>query len=198
MISDKIITLMLIDDHPTLREGIVNAVTNSGRLKVIREYGNAEDAIADNKSKPPDVIVLDILLPGMNGIEALDLLKAKYPASSVLAYTQTSGIQGKLQQIGFNGYITKGDPTDKLIEVLDILGAGGTYFPAKMQKEQRFTPTEKIIIRLIEDGKTNTEISNLLFNSPSTIKKHKENIYDKMGVKNAAGLIKYIKVYGTE
>lgn len=195
------IKVMLVEDHEEIRNGI-NFIINNHPKFVCKPYNNAENAIADVDSYLPDVILMDINLPGINGIEATRIIKNKYPKSLIMmctVYEDSEKIFGALKA-GASGYILKRSAGQTLLEAIQELIDGGApmsseiarkvvssfsgFTPDKNNEDFGLTKRENEILDLLAKGYRNKEIAEELFVSANTIRTHIYNIYEKLHVQS--------------
>jgi DNA-binding NarL/FixJ family response regulator len=206
------IKLLLVDDQQLIREGTQSLVEKTGDMIVVGSVASGEDAINVVRESRPDVIVMDIMMAGMTGIEATRWIKEHDPTVKVLLLAMeiskeyvSAGINA-----GVNGYLAKDVDKDTLIEGIRTIHNGGRCFDAaiiklvfedfysheKLKKTVRKLPDELTkrefeVLGLVAAGKTNKELADLLFISVKTVDTHKSHIMEKLGLKNVSGLIKY-------
>lgn len=193
------VKVAVIEDHPEIRQG-VSFIINSQQGFSCESFGNAEDALTRFSESLPDVILMDIGLPGMTGIECTRLIKERYPAVHILicsSYEEDDKIFAALAA-GANGYIVKRAAGDRLLDaILDIYHGGSPMSSSiarkvvahfqqtktpEVKEEFSLTTRENEILDLLAKGLRNKEIAEKLFVSPNTIRTHIYNIYDKLHV----------------
>ncbi|MBC8112179.1 MAG: response regulator transcription factor [Verrucomicrobia bacterium] len=197
------IKTFLIDDHPMIIEGIRSLLIHSGNIEVIGSAVNAFLAIEFLKSQPADVILLDISLPEIDGIELCKKIKTEYPDSKILGistFKERSYIS-KMLENGASGYVLKSVSQTELIEAITAVFNGKIYLNEEITRifiqdksENKILPLltrrEKEVLVCIADGLTNPEIAEKLFVSPLTIDSHRKNLLAKFEAKNTASLVK--------
>lgn len=199
------ISVVLIEDDETIRNGFTYLINQSQRCKVVNAYLNAEKAIANVVNDQPDVILLDIELPGIKGIEALPKLKQLLPNSHILmltVYDSETNVFMALSK-GASGYLTKNDSADKIIEAIQEVMEGGAPMSmniAKMviksfHKNQNspLTKRETEILEQVANGMSRSKIAKKLFIDLETVKSHIKNIYAKLNVHSREEAIKTAK-----
>jgi DNA-binding NarL/FixJ family response regulator len=202
MPTDKLRTA-LIDDHPIVIEGLKMLLQNETNVEVVGGFGSGEDFLAYLKQNRVDLVLLDITLPDINGMDLCKTIKNESLATVILVlsnHTERSIIMQTIQN-GASGYLLKNSSVDELRnciaealkgnicfskEVIDIISR-----PSKNQLQGRpqLTRREKQILSLLAEGKTSQNIADELFLSPLTVDTHRKNLIQKFEVKNVAGLI---------
>ncbi len=194
--------LLVVDDVSLFRAGLTAALNGAG-YDVIGEAADGEGAVALAESEQPDLVLLDILMPGMSGIDVLGKIKAVSPASQVLLLTGSESEEDLVAAIrgGARGYILKDMPFDELVLVIDNIAGGGAAVSPGMAgklfdvtrelllhqelistRKPSLTGREIEVLGLVADGKTSRQIGDLLFISENTVKNHIRNILDKLGL----------------
>ena len=198
------ISVFIVDDHKLVIEGIVSFLQKEKNIKVAGFATTALDCINFFKTGTADVILMDINLPDMNGMDLCKLIKTNYPGIAVIALSTLS--QGSyITQIienGASGYLLKNADKDEITEAIETVTDGKTFFSFEAGKIYKATTEkrtglpvlskrEKEILKLIAEGLTNIEISKQLFISIDTVDTHRKNLYTKLNVRNTALLIRY-------
>ena len=203
-------TIALVEDDPLLRETLAEVLSASGSWQLVAAYPDAEAALAAMKLEHPDVVLMDIQLPGMSGIECVAKLKESHPEAQVLmvtVYDNNDRIFDALAA-GASGYLLKRDAPSKLLECLDDLLAGGSpmssaiarkvvqHFqkePPAKNEDHNLTPREKQILELLVKGGLYKEIAWDLGIGVETVRTHLHNIYAKMHVRTRTeAVVKYL------
>lgn len=194
------ISIVIVDDHKVLTEGLVNLIAESGMAKVI---GVAHSAAACRLSLGfwlPDVLLLDVGLPDISGVDFCKEVKAQFPEIKVLALTTYNeySIVRQMLDNGASGYLVKNAMADEVLAGIKAVAAGGTFLCHEIDllmkkpssKNIWLSPRERELLRLISEGLTNGEIAEQIFLSPETIKGYRKNLLLKLGAKNTAVLVK--------
>lgn len=196
------IKVFIVDDHPLVIEGIKGLLQGEENYSVMGSANYALEALEAFRQNLPDVVLLDINLPDLNGIELCERIKKEFPAIKVLGistFKERSYIT-RLMEKGASGYVLKNVDKEELIEAIRQVAAGRMYFSieaATAITTQRsssqvpiLTSREKEILMLISEGLTNKEIADQLYISPLTVDSHRKNLLAKFTVKNTAALVK--------
>lgn len=205
--------ILIVDDHEVVRDGLRNILLSLENVSIAGEAGDGEEAIKLYNTVRPDLVIMDISMPGMNGIEATRIIKEKDPEAKILILTMHDN-QEYLNQIirsGAKGFILKNTDKEELLEAVKTVASGENFFSkdiskliidnyirsAKEQektdgfKEVPLTKREIEILKLIASGYSNQEIANILYISYNTVDTHRKNIMHKLSIKNTAGLVRY-------
>jgi DNA-binding NarL/FixJ family response regulator len=184
------ITVLLADDHEVVREGLRLALLRSPQIRVVGEAADGETAIALTERRRPDVVVMDLRMPGMDGIEATEEIMRRVPEARVLiftAYSERALLQRGLES-GARGYILKEAPHETLLRAIEKVAAGETFVdPALMAALTQsrggtdvLTAREREILQLLADGLSNADVAAQLFISQETVKSHVRHILTKL------------------
>ena len=195
------IQIVVADDHPLLREGVVLSLVESGGFVVVGQAGNAEEAVSKVEAHMPDIVLLDVSMPG-SGLKAAATISARFPAIKIVMLTISEADDDLLEALraGARGYVLKGVSAAELIEVLQGVATGGSYVPpalaarvlASMQgrgprevpEAEALAPREAEILRLVATGRSNKEIARELDLQEKTVKHYMTNILQKLQVRN--------------
>jgi len=198
------IGVLIADDHPLIREGVRKILSTSDDIEVVGEASNGEEAVLLAAEKKPDVILMDINMPVLDGIEATKKIKASSPGTKIIALTihEQEEYLFELIKAGACGYILKDINPDDLVSA--VIGAyrGRSYLPPSMtskvfeefnrlavrQNEKAgtrgLTRREMDVLQLVAKGSSNREIAQMLFISEKTVKNHLTSIFQKLGVQD--------------
>jgi len=205
------IRLLLVDDHEVVRRGLRMLLENEVDLNIVGEASTGEEAMRMVGSLKPDVVIMDITLSDISGIDATRRIKDAYPDVAVVALTIHEDQQYffEMLQVGASGYVPKRAAPDDLITAIRATHRGEMYiypslarllvgdFLARGGEEDAkkamngLTPREAEVLSLLADGKTNDEIADLLSISVHTVARHRENIMGKLGLHSRSELVKY-------
>ncbi|ADV79390.1 response regulator receiver [Thermoanaerobacter brockii subsp. finnii Ako-1] len=188
--------MLVADDHALIRKGLVQLIEMEKDIKVISQASNGEEAYKLAKKFMPDLILMDVNMPVMNGIKAAKMLKEEKHPSKVLFLTIYNDREYLLEalKLGVEGYILKDAEYDDLIKAIKTIYNGGVYIHPSLMEEidnidqetlkKDLTPREIEILKLISKGYSNKEIAQKLFLSEKTVKNHVYNIFKKLDVKD--------------
>jgi DNA-binding NarL/FixJ family response regulator len=197
-------SVYLVDDHSVVIEGIYSLLQNEKDIEIVGYAANAANCLHFFTTHTADVILMDISLPDMNGVDLCKEIKKKYP--SVMVLTLSTFNQGtyirKMMQNGASGYLLKNASRQEIIDAIKKVVKGKTYLSFEASQtlksdtqRQNTIPTltkrEKEILKYIADGLTNNQISEILYISVDTVDSHRKNLHTKLNVKNTALLIRF-------
>jgi len=205
------IRLLLADDHAVVRSGLRLLLEAQPDLVIVGEAENGEEAIRRTAELQPDVVLMDIEMPGMNGIEAARRIKAQSPGASVLALTMYEDDQYFFEMLraGASGYVPKRAAPDELASAIRAVSRGEVFIHPSLagrlvqdylqrrdvevqeQAAGDLTPREQEVLTLIAQGLSNNEIADQLVISAKTVDRHRENIMRKLNLHNRVDLVKY-------
>lgn len=199
------IKIIIVDDHSVVRRGIRMLLEDESGFKVIDEALNGVEALKKCKAHQPDIIISDISMPDMTGLELTQVLKKECPRVKVLLLTmhQESEYVIKAFKSGAFGYLHKGVQEDEIVTAIHQIIAGEKYYSADVseilmqnvigsdKEVATLTKRELEILKELIDGLSNKQIASKLFISIRTVDTHRSNIMNKLEVKNTAALVKY-------
>lgn len=195
-----ITSIFIVDDHYMVIEGIRSLLQYEKDIEWTGHASNADSCLAFLKQRLPDVILMDINLPGKSGIELCKEVKDLYPAALIIGlstFNQQSFVQ-KMMDNGASGYVLKNATRDELMEAIAAVTKGKTYLSDEVSQALRkkgpgeiiLTRREKEVLELIAEGLTNAAIAAKLFISVTTVDTHRKNLLAKFDARNTASLIK--------
>ena len=184
------ITCLIADDHEVVREGLRLALSRSPKIRVIGEAADGASAVALTERRRPDVVIMDLRMPDMDGLEATETLLERVPGTAVLiftAYGERSLLQRGLES-GARGYILKEAPHETLLKAIEKVAAGETFvdpalipsLAAGRDGQEILTQREREILQLLADGMSNADVAQRLFISQETVKSHVRHILAKL------------------
>jgi DNA-binding NarL/FixJ family response regulator len=189
MMADEI-TCLIVDDHEVVREGLRLSLSRAPHIRVIGEASDGAAAVALAERRKPDVVIMDVRMPGMDGLEATKELSKKLPGISVLIFTAFSerSLLARGLDSGAKGYILKEAPHETLLRAIERVAKGEGYVdPALMpaflsgkDREEMLTAREREILQLLADGMSNNDVAQKLFISQETVKSHVRHILTKL------------------
>jgi DNA-binding NarL/FixJ family response regulator len=187
--ADREITCLIVDDHEVVREGLRLSLSRAPNIRVIGEAADGKSAIALAERRRPDVVIMDVRMPEMDGLEATKILGERNPGIPVLiftAYSERSLLSRGLES-GAKGYILKEAPHQTLVRAIERVSAGDVYVdPALMpaflpgKGDDMLTGREREILQLLADGMSNADVAAKLFISQETVKSHVRHILAKL------------------
>jgi len=191
----KLIRVLTVDDHSLLRKGIAALVNAEPDMKLIAEASNGQEAIESFRLHRPDVTLMDIQMPGFNGIEAIDCILSEFPDAHVIVLTTYTGDVQVLRALkaGARGYVLKGHVHRELLETIRAVHGGQKKIPpdiaaalAEHATDDELTRREIDVLRLIAAGNSNKLIADQLSIGEATVKSHVTNILSKLGANDRA------------
>ncbi len=184
------ITCLIVDDHEVVRDGLRISLANSPHIRIVGEASDGEAAVALAERRHPNVVIMDVRMPGMDGLEATKLVTEKAPNSNVLIFTAYSerSLLGRGLESGAKGYILKEAPRETLVRAIEKVSLGETFVdPALMtaflpgrEGIEMLTQREREILQLLADGMSNADVAERLFISQETVKSHVRHILTKL------------------
>ncbi|MEQ8473862.1 MAG: response regulator transcription factor [Marinoscillum sp.] len=199
--------IIIADDHVLFIEGLKVLLSEAPEVEIVGTAGSGKELISLLRNMKPDVVLLDINMPDMNGIEALKQVKQIYPATKIImlsTYTEQYLIE-LTRKNGANGYLAKTTPKEKLLEAIKQICAGGEFYLSKKAhhktefdehdqfvKQFNLTRRELEIMGLIKQGLTSNDIAQELTLSVFTIRTHRKNLMQKLGLSSTGALIKFM------
>jgi DNA-binding NarL/FixJ family response regulator len=198
------IKILLVDDHPIVREGYHRLLERQPGLHVCAEADNAEQAYRAYKDHSPDIVVMDLSLPGASGLEAVRHIRQWDKDAKILVFTMHLGAAFALKafEAGASGYVTKSSEPSELVRAVKAIAGGGRFLSDDISRAvaddrlagparviEHLGPRETEILRLLASGLTSESIADLLNLSPKTVRNHHYTIKSKIGAQNDAHLV---------
>lgn len=206
------ITVLIVDDHELIRAGICSLLSTVNGIKVIGEAASGEEAIKLAKEKCPQVVLMDVRMPGIGGLEATRKLLRVYPDVKVIALTVCGDepFPSKLLQAGAAGYVTKGSGLDEMVQAIQSVVHGKRYLSPEVAQQlalkhlsnDKDSPLDALserelqIMLMLTRGQKVNEISDKLCLSPKTVSSYRYRLFDKLGIDNDIELIHFAIRYG--
>jgi len=213
--SGKRIRVLIADDHTIVRSGVRLLLEGQTDMEVVGEALTGDAAVEMAKTLQPDVVLMDISMPGLDGMEATRRIKEKSPLIGILVLTMHRSDEHffAMLKAGASGYVLKAAETNELLSAIRSVARGEAFlYPAMAKRLMQdylsrtpayddpetslLTPREREILRLIADGYTNREIAERLVLSPSTVHSHRNNLMRKLDLNTQHGLIQYARDRG--
>ena len=207
----KKISVLLVDDHTVVRQGLRALLEAEGDMDVSGEAENGRQAVVMAKKNPPDVVVMDVAMPLLNGLEATRQILKNAPAVKVLVLTSYGDPEcvAQLMEAGATGYLVKQTAADDLLRAIREVHRGGAFFSPSIAKRLRderrevltsgqtsrkagkLTSREAEVLQLIAEGFSNKQIASELSISIKTVEKHRQQVMNKLNIHYVAGLTRY-------
>ena len=193
-VEPSLIRILTVDDHPLLRRGIAALVNVEDDMKLVAEASTGEEAIEKFRLHRPDVTLMDIQLPGLNGIESINQIHREFPSAKIIVLTTYSGDAQVVRAIkaGARAYLLKRQVHRELLETIRAVHAGHRRIPQELAVEiidslrEDLTPREVDVLRLIADGNSNKAIASQLSIGEASVKSHVANILAKLDANDRA------------
>lgn len=201
-----IIRIVLVDDHALVLEGICARLSEEDDIEIVAQAGNGLDALAVVKATQPAVVLMDISMPVMDGIEAVERLAEDHPDVRVLILSMHNNPEYilRLMRTGASGYVLKDAPSKELVSAIRTVNSGSTFISsgaseqlfrnaqvAAVKNKSILTKREITVLTMIAEGLANKEIAHFLELSVRTVEAHRQNIKSKLAIYTPAGLTKY-------
>ena len=193
--AHSLIRILTVDDHPLLRKGIVALVNAEPDMKLVAEASNGKEAIDAFRTQRPDVTLMDLQMPGVDGLDAIQAIRDDFPEARIIVLTTYSGDMRVLRALraGARGYILKGNVHEELLNTIRAVHAGHKRIPADVATElavhsadDSLTEREIDVLKLIAVGNGNKQIADRLSVTEATIKSRVTNILSKLGANDRA------------
>jgi DNA-binding NarL/FixJ family response regulator len=200
--------VVLVDDHSVVRAGLRHLLESDPTVTVVGEASTAAEGVQRVEELKPDLVVLDVSMPGASGLAVIGRMREVSPESRVLILSMHSDAEyvRESERLGSAGYVLKDDAVAELPDAIAAIRDGGRYMSAKLADtartielpagEQAITPRERDVLRGIANGQTNKEVASALGISHRTVETHRENVMRKLGIHTVAGLTRYAIDHG--
>jgi two-component system, NarL family, nitrate/nitrite response regulator NarL len=210
--AKKKIKLLLVDDHPVVRKGLWSCLGSRENLTIVGDAADGEEAMRKVRELSPDVVLMDIDMPRMDGLAVTEALRESTPEVKVLVLSMHRNREYVLRIIraGARGYVLKDAPPEDLVRAIEAVHGGQAFFSPPVARialnqvsggdktgpQAQLTGREREVLVLIAEGKSNKEIANSLDIGVRTVETHRERIMQKLGIHSIAGLTKFALVNG--
>jgi DNA-binding NarL/FixJ family response regulator len=204
----QIIKVLVADDHPVVRKGLQSCLARHGHIRVVGEAADGDEALRMTRELKPDVVLMDISMPGMNGLAVTEVLRKEAPEVKVLVLSihRNKDAIFRVIQAGAHGYVSKEAPPEDVLRAIESVHEGEPYFSeeiaraalnefvtsgGKKEPFSQLTSREREVLVLIAEGQSNKEIADRLGIGVRTIETHRERIMRRLNIHSVAGLTKY-------
>jgi DNA-binding NarL/FixJ family response regulator len=209
------ISIVLADDHPVVRRGMRSLLESESDFSVAAEAGDGLETVRLVERLQPDVLVLDLMMPALSGLEILRILRDRAPQTRAVVlsmYSSKAFIVEALKN-GATGYVLKGGPEDDLVHAVREVAAGRRFLSPPVTEiainayveqakagpfdpHETLTAREREVLQLAVEGRTSAEIAELLHISPRTVENHRASVMRKLGIENQVGLVRHALRHG--
>ena len=204
----QIIKVLVADDHPVVRKGLQSCLARQGHIRVVGEAADGDEALRKARELKPHVVLMDISMPGMNGLAVTEVLRKEAAQVKVLVLSvhRNKDAIFRVIQAGAHGYVSKEAPSEEVIRAVEIVASGEPFFSeeiaraalsefvnsgGKKEPFSQLTSREREVLVRIAEGKSNKEIADDLDIGVRTIETHRERIMRRLNIHSVAGLTKY-------
>jgi DNA-binding NarL/FixJ family response regulator len=209
MRASRKIKLLLVDDHALVREGIRSSLVRYPSIKVVGEAGNGKEAVRMSHQLCPDIVLMDINMPEMSGVEATPLIRKQCPNTKIIILTvhDTKEYVSRLLRMGANGYVRKDTSPEELVRAIEAVARGEAFFSPSVSKlllqdyveaaekpsdegHESISEREQQVLKMISEGKTSKEVAAELNISTRTVETYRVRLKRKLEARNVAELLK--------
>ena len=203
---DNLLKIMLVDDHAVVRAGVRRLIEQDGRFSVVAEADSGESAYQQYLTCKPDIVVIDLSMPGMGGMEAIARIITRFPSAKllVLSMHENAAFANQALKAGARGYLTKNGLADELVGALEQIAKGDTYINTNISKKiaQQFVSSDNELLRqlstrefeifrMLAEGMDSNDIGNKLNISSKTVANYQTSIKQKLNVNNPVELVRF-------
>jgi DNA-binding NarL/FixJ family response regulator len=187
------IGLMVVDDHPAFRMGLISLIESQPDMMVVAEAGDGAVVVEIFRQKQPDVVLMDLRLPVCSGVEAIIALRKEFPECRIIAITTYDRDEDiyRACQSGAQSYLLKDSPTEEILKTIRAVHAGQSLISsevaerlARRSKRENLSPREMEVLEYLVKGRSNKEIASHLFVTEDTVKSHLKSLFVKLGVQD--------------
>jgi len=212
MKSERKLKVLLVDDHALVREGIRSSLVRYAKIKAVGEAANGKEALRKCKELQPDVVLMDLNMPEMSGLEATPLIRSSFPETKIIVLTVHDNKEYifKILRAGAHGYVLKDTSPEELVRALEAVAQGGAFFSPSVSKvlaedlvkaanlgdntaENELSGREQEVLRSIAQGKTTKEVAADLKLSARTVETYRVRLKRKLGARNVAQLLNHAR-----
>jgi two-component system NarL family response regulator len=193
MKTKSAIRVMVVDDHPALRKGLMALIQSEPGMAVVCETGDGREAVEQYRHLRPDVVLMDLRLPGLSGVEAIMEIRKEFPDAHFIVVTtyETDEDIYRAIRAGAQSYLLKDASGDEILKTIRTVHAGGAYLPDKMAKRlserlkrENLNPSELTLLELLIKGRSNKEIAAAMSLPETTVKFYLRELFVKLGVQD--------------
>jgi two-component system, NarL family, response regulator NreC len=203
------VKILLVDDHPMIRHGLLTLLKNVADFQVVGEANDGLEALRELDLKKPDILVIDLMMPNLNGLDVLPKVKKLSPATRPIIFSMQSADIYVMEafRAGAMGYVLKDTGPVEIVAAIQAVIKGDRYVSDRiaailrsavftdterpLQSQENLSPREREVLKLAAEGKSSAEIGKALMISPRTVETHRANLMKKLGMHNQAELIRY-------
>jgi DNA-binding NarL/FixJ family response regulator len=206
------IRVLLADDHAVMRDGLQALLQTAADIEVVGSVGNGREALATAATLKPDVVIMDITMPDMNGIEAAGLLRDKHPEIRIVMLSMHSSSEHVYRALsaGATGYLLKESAGEDIVSAVRAVHAGQTYMSNALETLERrstsrahgagplasLSARERQVLQLVVEGLSSAEIATLIHLSPKSVDTYRSRLMKKLGIDDVTGLVKFAIQHG--
>ena len=207
------ITVLIADDHAVMRDGLRAILEREGGIEVVATASNGRETVLEARRLNPDIVLMDIVMPELSGIEAAAQIRDHCESTRVIILSMHSTVEHifRALQAGAMGYLLKGSAGSEVVEAVRAVHAGRRFLTRKVSdvvvdgyvREHRassplesLSPREREVMLLVVEGRSSREIADALHLSPKTVETHRSRLMEKLGVENVVGLVKFAVQHG--
>ena len=207
------IRVLIADDHAVMRDGLRSILERENGIEVVATASNGRETVLEARRLNPDIVLMDIVMPELSGIEAAAQIRDHCESTRVIMLSMHSTVEHifRALQAGAWGYVLKGSAGSEVVEAVRAVHAGRRYLTRKVSdvvvdgyvREHRsssplesLSPREREVMLLVVEGRSSSEIADALHLSPKTVETHRSRLMEKLGVENVVGLVKFAIQHG--
>lgn len=197
------ITVLLVDDHPLVMDGIRSCLETYDHIKVVGSATSGQESLEKAAQLQPEIVLMDINMPGLNGLDATELFRERFPDIKLLILSMHDNREyiATALSFGARGYVLKDVPSKEIVTAIEAVHQGGTYFSSGVseillshgdaEKSGPLTTREQTILLMLSEGQSNKHVARELEISVRTVETHRRNIKKKLSINSTAGLTRY-------